>query len=92
MIVSFRHKGLKRLYETGDRSKVPAALAERIVLALAMLDEAVTVEEMNRPGFRLHQLRGDLKGFWSITVSANWRITFRFDGGSASDVNFVDYH
>ena len=92
MIRSFAHKGLKRLYEADDRSKLAADLVDRIATVLAALDEAVTVEDLNRPSFRLHQLKGDLKGLWSVTVRANWRIVFRFEDGDAYDVDFLDYH
>jgi proteic killer suppression protein len=92
MIQSFSHKGLKRLYESGDRSKLPADMADRIAVLLAALDEADTVADLDRPGFRLHPLKGNLKAFWSITVRANWRIVFRFEDGHAFDVDFTDYH
>ena len=92
MIQSFSHKGLKRLYESGDRSKLPADMAERIAVLLAALDEADTVADLDRPSFRLHPLKGNLKAFWSITVRANWRIVFRFEDGHAFDVDFTDYH
>ena len=59
---------------------------------LARLDEATRAQELNLPGFRLHSLKGDLAGYWSITVSANWRIIFRFEGANATDVDLVDYH
>ena len=59
---------------------------------MARLDAATTPHHLNLPGYRLHQLRGDRAGYWSITVSGNWRIIFRFDGGNASDVDFLDYH
>jgi proteic killer suppression protein len=92
MIVNFAHKGLKRFYEVGDRSKLAAELVDRIAVILAALDEAAAVTDLDRPSFRLHQLKGDLRGHWSITVRANWRITFTFDDGDVSDVDFVDYH
>jgi proteic killer suppression protein len=92
MIRTFAHKGLKRLYEAGDRSKLPADMAARIAVLLAALDEAESVDDLNRPSFRLHPLKGDLKGFWSITVRANWRIVFRFVDGEALEVDFTDYH
>jgi proteic killer suppression protein len=92
MISSFRHKGLKRLYERGDRKGVNAQHAERIENILGLLDIAGTVEDMNVPTFRLHPLIGDLKGFWSVTVRANWRIIFRFEDGNAFDVDLMDYH
>jgi len=81
MIGSFKHRGLKRLYERGDRSRVPAEYVEKLENILSMLDSALTVDALDLPGFRLHPLRGDLKGFWSITVRANWRVIFRFQDG-----------
>ena len=92
MIASFRHKGLKRLYHKDDRSRLPADLADRISIILADLDSATRAEDMNRPNFRLHPLKGELKGFHAVTVSANWRIVFRFKDGNAHDVDFLDYH
>lgn len=92
MITSFRHKGLKRLFEDGDRSKLPAELVERIDEILLMLDASTGPEGMNVPSFKLHPLKGDQKGQWAVTVRANWRIVFGFTGGNASDVDFVDYH
>ena len=92
MIQSFRHKGLKRLHDEDDRRLLPPDMVGRIRIILAALEAANTIEAMDRPGFRLHPLKGDLRGFWSVTVRANWRITFRFEGGWASEVDFVDYH
>ena len=92
MIRSFKDRRLKRLYEAGDRSRLAPALVEKIENILARLDAASTVEEMNLPGFRLHPLKGDLKGLWSITVRANWRVVFRFELGEAHDVELIDYH
>lgn len=92
MIRTFRHRGLKRLYGRGDPSKVRADQAERIGLALADLDSAEKPQDLNLPGYRLHRLKGDLKEFWSIRVSGNWRIIFRFQGGDAYDVDLIDYH
>ena len=92
MIRSFRHKGLKLLFEQGDRRKVQSGHADKIERILARLEEASEVGNMDLPGFRLHPLKGDLAGLWSVTVSGNWRVTFRFEGGHASDVDLVDYH
>lgn len=92
MIVSFRHKGLRRFFEDDDRSKLPPELVERIRSILAFLDAAGRIEDLDQPTLRLHALKGDLKDFWAVTVRANWRIVFRFDDGDASDVDFVDYH
>jgi proteic killer suppression protein len=92
MIESFRHKGLRRFFEEDDKSKLPPDMVERIRTILTFLDAAGSVEEMNQPSFRLNGLKGGLKGFWAVTVRANWRIIFRFENGNASDVDFLDYH
>jgi len=92
MIKSFRHRGLQRLYERGDRSRINPILVEKVETALGLLDVAETPEAVNLPGYRLHPLRGDLRGFWSIRVSGNWRIIFRFDDRDVYDVDLVDYH
>ena len=91
-IESFRHKGLKRLYEADDASKLPADMLTRIRLILTALDAAEAIRDMEQPAFRLHQLKGKQRGFWAVTVRANWRIIFRFEEGSAFDVDFLDYH
>lgn len=92
MIKSFRHRGLQRLYECGDRSRINPTLVEKVETALGLLDVAEPPEAVNLPGYRLHPLRGDLRGFWSIRVSGNWRIIFRFDDRDVCDVDLVDYH
>ena len=92
MIRSFRHKGLKLLFDKGDRRKVRSDYADTIERILARLEESSEVGNMDLPGFRLHPLKGDLAGFWSVTVSGNWRVIFYFEGGHASDVDLVDYH
>jgi len=92
MILSFRHKGLKLLYEKGDRRRVRQDHANKIERILARLDEASEVGNMNLPGFRLHPLKGERVGTWSVSVSGNWRIVFRFDGGHASEIDLIDYH
>jgi proteic killer suppression protein len=92
MIRHFRHRGLKRLYEHDDRREVNPQQADKIARILARLDVATRPQELNVPGFRLHPLKGDLTGYWSVTVSANWRIIFRFEKGDATDVDLVDYH
>jgi proteic killer suppression protein len=92
MIRSIRHRGLRRLFEHDDRSKLRPDLVDRIVRILTRLNAAGSIEDMNVQGFGLHRLSGDLKGFWSVTVSRNWRIVFRFEGSDAFDVDFVDYH
>jgi len=92
MIISFKHKGLKRLYENDDGSKLPPDLISRIGLILNALDNAESLDDINRPSFRLHQLKGDRKDQWAITVRANWRIVFGFGGRDITGVDFVDYH
>jgi proteic killer suppression protein len=92
MIKSFRHRGLKRLFERGDRSQVGADMLDRIENILAKLDTSNAPEKMDLPGFRLHPLKGDLRGFWAVTVRANWRIIWRFEGEDAVDVDLIDYH
>jgi proteic killer suppression protein len=92
MIRSFKHRGLKRLYEQDDRSGIRPDLVDTVQEILTVLDDAVTPQELNLPGYRLHPLKGDWKGFWSVTVRANWRIVFRFEGADAFDVELIDYH
>lgn len=92
MIRSFRHKGLKLLFEENDRSKVRADQADKIGRILARLAEASEPDHMSLPGFRLHPLRGDLAGFWAVSVSGNWRIIWRFEGRDTADVDLIDYH
>jgi len=92
MILSIRHKGLRRLYEDDAPRGVLAEHTEKLRDILARLDAAATVEDMDLPGFRLHPLKGELKGFWAVTVRANWRVIFRFVARNATDVDYVDYH
>ena len=92
MIASFRHRGLKALYEGKTSRRVAPAHVERLRDILAALDLSRGPEGMNLPGFRLHELKGSLKGHNAVSVSGNWRVTFRFDDGSAVDVDYVDYH
>lgn len=83
---------MKRLYERGDRSKIQSDLADKVERILARLDQALVIDDMDLPGYRLHSLKGDLKGFWSVSISGNWRIIFRFEHGKACDVEMIDYH
>jgi proteic killer suppression protein len=92
VIVSFKHKGLKRLFEQNDRSGLRADLTDKIERILTVLDAASAPQALDLPGYRLHQLKGDRKGYWSVTVRANWRIVFRFENDRACDVDLVDYH
>ena len=92
-IRSFKHKGLRRLYEDDDSRGIHAGLADKLRDMLHALDAAATIEEVETvPGWRLHPLRGDLKGFWSMSVSRNWRLVFRFERGDAFDLDLMDYH
>jgi proteic killer suppression protein len=92
VIRSFKHRGLKRLYERGDRSGIRPDFVDKVARILTVLDAATTPQALDLPGYRLHPLKGDLKGLWSVTVRANWRITFRFEGEDAHDVELIDYH
>ena len=92
MIASFRNRGLKALFENDDRRRLNVAHVEKIKRILARLDEATNIKHMALPSFGLHPLKGDLKGFWAVTVSGNWRIIFRFQNSNAYDVDLVDYH
>ena len=92
MIESFRHKGLRRLFETGNASGVQASHAKRLRLQLVALDTAKAIEDMDIPGFRLHPLKGSMKGRWSISVNGNWRITFEFREGNTYVLDYEDYH
>ena len=92
MIKSFKHRGLKRLYERDDRSGISADLVDTVQEILTVLDDANTPQDLNLPGYRLRPLKGDLKGYWSATVRANWRIIFRFQETDALYVELTDYH
>ena len=92
MIKTFRHKGLRRLYETGSTSGVQASHVKRLRLQLTALDTAQSIDDMDIPGFRLHPLKGEMRGRWSITVNGNWRITFEFQDGNAYVLDYEDYH
>lgn len=92
MIGSFADKALKRLYERGDRSGIRQDMVAKVERILQRLDEIVVPEQMGLPGYRLHQLSGDLRGFWSVTVNGNWQVIFRFEDGQVRDVRLIDYH
>lgn len=92
MIKSFRHKGLRRLFETGNTTGVQASHAKRLRMQLAALDTAHTIADMDIPGFRLHMLKGEMHGRWSITVNGNWRVTFEFVDENAYVLDYEDYH
>jgi proteic killer suppression protein len=92
MIRNFKHKGLRQLFETGNRKGVQPNLARRISALLDWLAAAAEIRDLNMPGFGLHELKGDRTGTWAIKVNKNWRITFRFVAGEAYDVDLEDYH
>ena len=92
MIQSFRHKGLQKLFERGEAKGLRQDHVEKVENILFVLNRAPKPEDMNLPGFRLHPLKGNLKGFYAVTVRANWRVIFRFEDGHAYDVDLIDYH
>jgi toxin HigB-1 len=92
MIVSFRHKGLQKYFETGSLAGIQPVHAKRLKMQLAALETAHVVDDMDIPGFRLHPLKGDAKGRWSVVVSGNWRMTFEFINGNAYVLDYEDYH
>jgi proteic killer suppression protein len=92
MIQSIRHRGLRRLYEDDDPRGAAAEHVVKLRDIWVRLDASGSVADMGVAGFRLHPLKGDRRGFWAITVRANWRVIFRFEDGDALDVDYVDYH
>ncbi len=92
MIKSIRHRGLRRLYEQADPSRIDPRLRDKVQRILTALDAAAAPEDMDLPGYVLHPLTGNLRGFWSVRVSGNWRVIFRLEGGHARDVDLIDYH
>jgi toxin HigB-1 len=94
-LLRFRDKGLKQLYEDGSSRAVPSAMADKLRKLLFALETAETLQQLARfPGWKLHPLKGDLKGLWSLTVTGNWRLIFRYDEqtNTASDLDLIDYH
>ncbi|MFF7860706.1 type II toxin-antitoxin system RelE/ParE family toxin [Pseudomonas monteilii] len=92
MIISFRHKGLRIFHETGNTRGIQAFHANRLKRQLQFLDRAMAVQDLSVPGWQLHPLKGELSDFWSVSVSGNWRLTFRFVGSDVELVNYLDYH
>jgi proteic killer suppression protein len=92
MVKSFKHKGLKKFYETGSTKGIQSNHVRKLRMQLAALDTAQSIEDMDIPGYRLHQLKGSRKGLWSITVNGNWRLTFEFVDGNVHILNYEDYH
>ena len=92
MILSFKHKGLEQFFRTGRKSGIQAKHSKRLQLILGRLNASIAPEDMNLPGLYLHQLSGSRTDIWSVRVSGNWRITFKFNGEHAEIVNYEDYH
>jgi proteic killer suppression protein len=92
MIRSFRHKGLERFFLEGSKAGIQAAHAPRLRLQLGRLESAAGPADMNLPGWRLHPLKGSMKGMWAVSVSGNWRMIFAFEGKDAVLVDYLDYH
>ena len=92
MIKSFRNKALRKLYENGDRSGLPFSQIDRIENRLGTLDAAREAEDMNVAGYGFHKLTGNLKGFYAVKITGNWRLVFRFEDGDAWDVDHLEYH
>lgn len=92
MIRSFKHKGLAKFFKSGSTAGIQAAHAKKLRLILGRLNAASYAKDMNLPGLRLHELSGNRVGIWSVTVSGNWRVTFRFEDGDAEIVDYEDYH
>ena len=92
MILSFKHKGLEQFFKTGRKSGIQAKHAKRLKLILGRLNASIAPKDMNLPGLYLHQLSGNRSDIWSVRVSGNWRVTFRFNGEHAEIVNYEDYH
>ena len=92
MIKSFKHKELQKFFESGSAVGIQSKHKQRLRMILAALDSSHEIDDMDVPGFKLHPLKGKLKGVWSVSVSGNWRITFEFENGNARLVNYEDYH
>lgn len=92
MITGFKHKGLERFFTESIKSGIQTKHAERLRLILGRLNASIGPKDMKLPGLNLHELRGDRKGSWSVKVSGNWRVTFKFTGEDATDVDYEDYH
>ena len=92
MIKTFSHKGLKEYYETGSKKGIRPEHAPKLGRILDRLDASTSLKDMDLPGYRLHELKGDLQNFWSVTVNGNWRVIFYFEGKDAYLVDYKDYH
>jgi proteic killer suppression protein len=92
MILSVRHKGLRKFYESGSTAGIQASHAKRLRLQLAALETAHVIDDLDVPGFKLHPLKGEMKGRWAISVNGNWRLTFEFRDGNVYVLDYEDYH
>ncbi len=92
LIKTFTHKGIEKLFLYDDRSGVNPHHVDKLIRIMDRLDSSTNPRDMNLPGYRLHQLKGSLKGMWSVWVSGNWRIIFQFDAGDAMNIDYLDYH
>ena len=92
MIRSFKHKGIERFFRDGEMSGIDLNHAARLARILDRLDASLSSHDMNLPGFKLHELKGREKGAWSVSVSGNWRVVFKFEGNDAVQVDYLDYH
>jgi proteic killer suppression protein len=92
MIKSFKHKGLRQFFELGDTSGIQAKHIKKLRIQLAAIDTAQVIDDIDLPSFSLHQLKGERDGIWSVSVNANWRVTFEFRDGNAFILNYEDYH
>ena len=92
MIKSFKHKGLRRFFESGSARGIHAKHEKRLRMQLTALDTSMEINDLDIPGYRLHPLKGDKKGIWAITVNGNWRLTFEFSDGNAFVLDYEDYH
>ncbi len=92
MIKSFKHKGLKKFFYSGDKRGIIVEHSDKIARILDRLDSSICPEDMNLPAYQLHDLKGKEKGIWSVTVKKNWRVTFTFEGINAILVDYRDYH
>ncbi len=92
MIKSFKHKGLRNFFESGSSRGIQAAHSKKLRMQLVALETAISIEDIDIPGYQLHPLKGNRKGIWSISVSGNWRITFELTDGNVYIVDYEDYH
>ncbi|WP_250656282.1 type II toxin-antitoxin system RelE/ParE family toxin [Alkalimarinus coralli] len=92
MIKSFKHKGLRKYFETGSTAGIQNSHARKLKMQLVAIDTAQVIEDIDLPGYQLHSLKGEREGIWSISVNGNWRVTFEFKDGNAYILNYEDYH